>query len=209
MESAGVARMPWIFAVLLVLSLFCIPAVKGSPETASSGRRSLLGFRETLGNASFQCSPSGPCIPCQYSEKKDEKYRCSETGYRLPFKCVETQDGSKKESKSKKQRKLLFQASNMAGSVMQKQLISTISNYKFRKLMDDSSESESEKQNYVTYRSCVPGDGEEKLSVLGFELIMVGMLLISGPIVYFRQKRPAMTLGTGGASRIPSNSPRF
>ncbi|KAJ6825385.1 uncharacterized protein M6B38_375880 [Iris pallida] len=25
------------------------------------GKRSLLGFRETKGNSSFQCSPSGPC----------------------------------------------------------------------------------------------------------------------------------------------------
>ncbi|KAK8921871.1 hypothetical protein KSP39_PZI020305 [Platanthera zijinensis] len=46
----------------------------------------------------------------------DEQYRCSETGNRLPFKCAETQDGSKEESESKTLRKLLFQASNMTGS---------------------------------------------------------------------------------------------
>ncbi|KAK8941796.1 hypothetical protein KSP40_PGU021771 [Platanthera guangdongensis] len=179
MESAGAARTPWILALLLVLVASCIPVVKGASEPASGGRRrSLLGFRETLGNASFQCSPSGPCIPCQYSEKNDEQYRCSETGYRLPFKCVETQDGSKEESKSKTQRKLHFQASSMAGSVIQKQLIFAISNYKFRKLMDDSFASESEKQNYITNRSCVPGDGEEKLSVLGFEVRNLALHLI-------------------------------
>uniref|UniRef100_A0A453LMT5 Uncharacterized protein n=1 Tax=Aegilops tauschii subsp. strangulata TaxID=200361 RepID=A0A453LMT5_AEGTS len=32
-------------------------------------RRSLLGFVEAQGNSSYRCSPSGPCIPCQYSEK--------------------------------------------------------------------------------------------------------------------------------------------
>ncbi|EMS58188.1 hypothetical protein TRIUR3_10601 [Triticum urartu] len=39
-------------------------------STAKKGaRRSLLGFVEAQGNSSYRCSPSGPCIPCQYSEK--------------------------------------------------------------------------------------------------------------------------------------------
>lgn len=34
-------------------------------------RRALLSFRETPhgGNATFDCSPSGPCVPCLYPEK--------------------------------------------------------------------------------------------------------------------------------------------
>ncbi|KAG0499508.1 hypothetical protein HPP92_004199 [Vanilla planifolia] len=40
---------------------------------------------------------------------------------------------------------------------------------KLRKLTGTST-AESGKRNYITYRSCVPADGEEKLSVLGFEI---------------------------------------
>ncbi|PKU59692.1 hypothetical protein MA16_Dca015687 [Dendrobium catenatum] len=231
MGFAGGPATPWVLALLVILLTVCIPAVRS--EAASGGKgRSLLGFRETLGNVSFQCSPSGPCIPCEYSEKNDEKFRCSETGYRLPLKCVETRDVSTEESKSKNQRKLLFQSGNMAGSVMREQLVASVRNLKFRKLMNDSSTSESGKQSYITYRSCIPVDGEENLSVLGFEvsarssmsaarfgqvlvnhgeipiLIMVCLLLISGPVVYLRQKRPVLMPGAG-ATRIPTNSPRF
>ncbi|KAL0908751.1 hypothetical protein M5K25_023260 [Dendrobium thyrsiflorum] len=209
MGFAGGPATPWVLALLVILLTVCIPAVRGKAEAAHGGKgRSLLGFRETLGNVSFQCSPSGPCIPCEYSEKNDEKFRCSETGYRLPLKCVETRDVSTEESKSKNQRKLLFQSGNMAGSVMREQLVAAVRNLKFRKLMDDSSTSESGKQSYITYRSCIPVDGEEKLSILGFELIMVCLLLISGPVVYLRQRRPVLMPGAG-ATRIPTNSPRF
>ncbi|XP_020576626.1 uncharacterized protein LOC110022152 [Phalaenopsis equestris] len=202
MVFLGEARTTWVLELLVILLTVCIAAVRGEAVTANGGKgRSLLGFRETLGNVSFQCSPAGPCIPCEYSEKNDEKYHCSETGYRLPLKCVESQDGSKEVSRSKNRRKLLFQSDNMAGSV-------TVRNLKSRKLTDDSSASENVKQSYTTYRSCIPVDSEEKLSVLGFELIMVGLLLISGPVVYLRQKRPIFILGTG-ATRIPTNSPRF
>lgn len=41
----------------------------GREAEARERGRSLLGFMETKGNASFQCFPSGPCRPCQYSQK--------------------------------------------------------------------------------------------------------------------------------------------
>ncbi|KAK9046615.1 hypothetical protein V6N11_052500 [Hibiscus sabdariffa] len=65
--------------------------------------RVLMSFKEISKetNHTFDCSPSGPCVPCLYSEKSDKKYRCSETGYRIPFKCVETDDDSKAENKQK------------------------------------------------------------------------------------------------------------
>jgi len=35
------------------------------------GRRTLLSFKEKPhgSNFTFDCSPSGPCVPCAYSEK--------------------------------------------------------------------------------------------------------------------------------------------
>ncbi|KAJ0720784.1 hypothetical protein HanOQP8_Chr08g0267941 [Helianthus annuus] len=52
--------------------------------------RGLKSFKEkaTGTNTTFDCSPSGPCVPCLYHEKKDVSYRCSETGYRIPMRCV-------------------------------------------------------------------------------------------------------------------------
>ena len=46
--------------------------VCGSEEIEKGiGRRGLLSFIETPkgSNVSFECSPSGPCISCLYSEK--------------------------------------------------------------------------------------------------------------------------------------------
>ncbi|KAE9454568.1 hypothetical protein C3L33_13532, partial [Rhododendron williamsianum] len=137
-----------------------------------------MSFKETPsgGNATFDCSPSGPCVACLYSEKKDEKYRCSETGYRIPLKCEET--GAK---------------SNEANSeTAQKD-----------HLLSDVSTSVSGSQAYITYRSCIPAVNEEKLSVLGFEGIMLGMLFISSSVIYIKGKRSG---APPGSVRIPTSS---
>ncbi|KAG1365142.1 hypothetical protein COCNU_12G001420 [Cocos nucifera] len=194
----------WVLGLALALASWCL-AVEADGGGGGAKGRLLLGFKETQGNASFHCSPTGPCLPCQYSEKNDEKYRCSETGYRVPLKCVEIQDGGKDETNKIQRRLSSLQEHSKA---VQKKLLTAISNYKWRKLLDDSSTSDGRKQSYITYRSCVPADHEEKLSVLGFEVIMVGLLLISGPVVYLRQKRTIVMPGAG-AMRIQTNSPRF
>ncbi|KAJ3704895.1 hypothetical protein LUZ61_008600 [Rhynchospora tenuis] len=130
-----------------------------------AGGRSLLAFVEAQGNTSFRCSPSGPCIPCQYSVKNDEKYWCIETGYHLPLKCVEVQD--QKENNNNRRRL----ASQRKIEFLNSKLLGTISNYKWRKLLDESSSQSSEAavKQYITYRSCIPIDGDERVSVLGFE----------------------------------------
>ncbi|RWW74185.1 hypothetical protein BHE74_00017897 [Ensete ventricosum] len=178
----------------------------GAAVEGARGARLLLSFHEAKGNASFRCSPTGPCLPCQYSEKSDHKYRCSETGYRVPLKCVQIKDSVGEASRIKARRKLFFLRKH--ASAVQKQMFTSISNYKWRKLLADSSKSENEEESYVTYRSCVPVDSEEKLSILGFEVIMVGLLLISGSVIYLRQKRTAVMPGVAQV-RIPTSSPRF
>lgn len=75
--------------------------------------------------------------------QKDETYRCSETGYRIPMRCVKTET-PEEENENKKQ--------------------------KNRNLLEDSSKIEAGPEIYVTYRSCIPAVNEEKLSVLGFEV---------------------------------------
>ncbi|KAJ0763240.1 hypothetical protein HanPI659440_Chr08g0278451 [Helianthus annuus] len=137
-------------------------------------RRGLKSFKEkaTGTNTTFDCSPSGPCVPCLYHEKKDVSYRCSETGYRIPMRCVK-----------------IAVVDEEKGS---------------RNLLEDSSTIQVGPEMYVTYRSCIPAVNEEKLSLIGFEAIML-LLLISSSFVIFRRKG---SLVMPGAIRLPTN-PRF
>lgn len=75
-----------------------------------------------------------------------------------------------------------------------------------RTLLDDSSASDNKSQAYVTYRSCIPADTEEKLSVLGFESVVIFLLLISGSFIYLRKKKAAAMSGYVAAGRGQTNS---
>ncbi|XP_045815523.1 uncharacterized protein LOC123908839 [Trifolium pratense] len=175
------------------------------------GRRVLMSFKEKhLGsNISFDCAPSGPCVPCLYSEKGDEKYRCSETGYRIPFKCEEIKDSTKdaKKTDSKKTRSAL----DISSSIEKSHEVSHVSgefitSQSQRTLLDDSSASDNKSQAYVTYRSCIPADTEEKISVLGFEGVVIFLLLVSGSFVYLRKKKAAAMSGYVAAGRGQASS---
>ncbi|CAL9206082.1 unnamed protein product [Musa hybrid cultivar] len=216
-SAVVVRRWPAIGVLVLTLSWCSIPTARGeaadgeggdgsAAEGGVRGCRLLLSVQEAKGNASFRCSPSGLCLPCQYSEKNDDKYRCSETGYRVPLKCVRIKDGIEEASRIRTLRSLLYLQEHASG--VQKRLLIPISNYKWRKLLAESSKLENEEENYITYRSCVPVDSNEKLSVLGFEVIMLGLLLISGSVVYLRQKRTAFMSGVA-QMRVSTSSPRF
>ncbi|XVE84962.1 hypothetical protein DITRI_Ditri17bG0053900 [Diplodiscus trichospermus] len=107
-----------------------------------------MSFKETSkgSNRAFNCSPSGLCVPCLYSEKSDDKYRCSETGYRIPFKCVETDGIWKAENKHKSEKS----KSNIESSINNEY------SRKHRSLLDDSSASDGGVRAYISYRSCIP-----------------------------------------------------
>ncbi|PRQ41261.1 hypothetical protein RchiOBHm_Chr4g0444991 [Rosa chinensis] len=176
-------------------------------EGEGIGSRTLLGLKETPHgtNSTFECSPNGPCVPCQYSEKNNEKYRCSETGYRIPLKCVEIKQGLK-DAKAKigpKKSRSTLEVSHNISELHNAEELSTL--LKRRSLLDDddSSTEENGKQAYITYRSCIPPVNEEKLSVLGFEVIVLCLLVISGSIVYFKKRQTATM---AGFSRIQSNA---
>lgn len=174
------------------------------------GRRVLLGFKETpqKSNVSFDCSPSGPCVPCLYSEKSEAKYRCSETGYRIPFKCVEIKDNSKavnRKSSHSSRSTLEISHNNVILHAESHDAGELTTSMKHRSLLDDSSTLESGLQAYITYRSCLPPVNEEKLSVLGFEGIVLCLLLTSGSVIYYRRKQ-TMAMAGFGAGRIQTNS---
>ncbi|KAI3952244.1 hypothetical protein MKW98_005939 [Papaver atlanticum] len=196
-----------LFLIISRSSLYTHATTPQSIETG--GTRSLLSLKETPGgsNATFECSPSGPCLPCLYSEKGDEKYRCSETGYRIPLKCIGAGDGSKKKTgkKSKKSRSTLEKSiGNTDKHSIMLDTEETASSIKSRRVLDDSSTSDG-RQSYITYRSCVPAVNQEKLSVLGFEAIMLFMVLCAGSLIYFRRKQ-VVTMPGVGMMRVPSNS---
>ncbi|XP_021908474.1 uncharacterized protein LOC110822632 [Carica papaya] len=176
--------------------------------TKSVANRALLSFKEVSGgtNVTFECSRSGPCVPCLYSEKNDEKYRCSETGYRIPLRCVEIQD-----DKNANGRKTVNGRSDLETSLDGTKPHAELHDaerllaVKLRSLLEDSSTSRGGSQAYITYRSCIPAVNEEKLSVIGFEGIMLGLLLISGSVVYVRRKRTVAAAGVV-PGRIQTNS---
>ncbi|KAK9119554.1 hypothetical protein Scep_017647 [Stephania cephalantha] len=206
---------------LLFLAITIISPSPSTAHTVSNGLhssqgqlgRALLSFRETPkgSNATFQCSPSGPCVPCLYSEKNDERYRCSETGYRIPLQCVEIiKDVSKKkkdEKKPQKGRSALEQPFLAFETHMQGVEEGTATTKDRRSLVEFSSvELESGRRSYITYRSCIPAVNEEKLSVLGFEGIMLCLLLVSGSFIYMRRKRATVAMPGVGAGRVQTNS---
>ncbi|PIA62355.1 hypothetical protein AQUCO_00200389v1 [Aquilegia coerulea] len=205
----------FFFFLTLVISLsqafpISLPRIQRGEEVEVEliERRSLRSFKETPkgSNLTFKCSPSGPCVSCLYSEKNDDKYRCSETGYHIPLKCLEIKSGSKlkNDKKPQKERSTMEITHAETSPVLQdeKELITSVGH---KRLLDDSSASEAEKQAYITYRSCIPAVFEEKLSVLGFEGIMFGLLLVSGPVVYIRRKRTIAMSGVGPV-RVQTNS---
>ncbi|XP_057993920.1 uncharacterized protein LOC110649183 isoform X2 [Hevea brasiliensis] len=160
-----------LLVYLVAVALLCASSIHASDHATNGGvgRRLLLGLKEKPRgtNLTFDCSPSGACVPCLYSEKSDEKYRCSETGYRIPLKCVEIKVGTKygNENKSQNSRSTIeISHENANAHVM---LHDTVSNH--RSLLDDSSTLEDGSQAYITYRSCITPVNEEKLSVVGFE----------------------------------------
>ncbi|XP_071685710.1 uncharacterized protein [Rutidosis leptorrhynchoides] len=203
--------------VLLTSVIFNLFVVDSSPldlpvqnQLRGGGYRGLKSFMETASgnNITFDCSPSGPCIYCSYSEKKDETYRCSETGYRIPMKCAKVVTPVDEDNENKRHKgranlentndKLELHESNAEDSTM---------SIRQRNMLEDSSDVEVGKVAYVTYRSCMPAVSEEKLSVLGFEALML-LLLVSSSFVIFRRKGTLIMPFMPGAVRVPSN-PRF
>ncbi|KAJ6313360.1 hypothetical protein OIU77_014794 [Salix suchowensis] len=159
-----------ILAVLALLSSILAVDLDHTTENEGVGRRALLSFKETPHgtNLTFDCSPSGPCVPCAYSEKSDEKYRCSETGHRIPFKCVEINHDSnieKGKQRSPNGRSAVEISDDVSPHVI---LQETTASNKGRTLLDDSSTAKGGSQAYITYRSCISVNSEN-LSVLGFE----------------------------------------
>ncbi|GKV14412.1 hypothetical protein SLEP1_g25297 [Rubroshorea leprosula] len=167
-EKAMASAKSWLFLLLSSFPFLFSVAASSLHERESVGRRVLMSFKETPEgtNVTFECSRSGSCDRCLYSEKVDEKYRCSETGYRIPFKCVEVQDATNGENTQKSQKdRSTFEISDSSANAI-----------KQRNLRDDSSTADGESQAYITYRSCIPPVDEEGLSVIGFEVLYFGMV---------------------------------
>ncbi|KAG6757102.1 hypothetical protein POTOM_037403 [Populus tomentosa] len=213
-----------ILAVWTLLSSIHALDIDHTTENGGLGRRVLLSFKETPHgtNLTFDCSPSGPCVPCAYSEKSDEKYRCSETGHRIPFKCVEINhdtENEKGKQHSPNGRSAVEISDDANPHVM---LQETTASNEGRTLLDDSSTAKGGSQAYITYRSCISVN-TEKLSVLGFELalqselgnvepqngslegIILCLLLASGSVVYIRRKQTATVVAGAGVGRIQMN----
>ncbi|KAG6536145.1 hypothetical protein ZIOFF_001189 [Zingiber officinale] len=143
----------------------------------------------------------------------------------LPILPEEITNMEQKDNKNKDNKRLASIQEN--STIVVKEKLFDVHNYKWRKLLDDSSNLKTGNASYITYWSFVPVAVKEKLSFLGFEnepfdlifrvltsnllplqVIMVGLVLISGPIVYFRQKCLVAIPGAGFV-RVPINALRF
>lgn len=200
-----------LFFLSIALQTLGLQTIGGSQGAEKwIGRRVLLSFKETPpgSNTTYDCGPSGPCVPCLYSEKNDEKYRCSETGYRIPLKCIEIKDNTKdtngKSSHDGRSNLETFDTNTKSDGVLYdaRELSASL---RHRSVLHDETKLENGPQAYTTYRSCIPAVIEEKISVFGFEAIVLCLLLISGSVVYFRRKRTVTMTGFGGG-RIQTSS---
>ncbi|XP_075497629.1 uncharacterized protein LOC142534661 [Primulina tabacum] len=164
------------------------------------------GFKETPagGNFTFDCSPSGPCIPCSRSEKTksflkmktiwSSMYMMALLSSLLTFYFWIWFRRSKRPQR--KRTRSALESTDLL-----------VNDGPRRRLLSDTAKSESVSGAYVTYRSCIPAVSEEKLSVLGFQALMMALLLSSGSFLYFRRKRSAAaTAAAVGLVRLPTNS---
>lgn len=111
----------------------------------------------------------------------DDKYHCSETGYRIPFKCTEFKHSLEANGqKFHKGRIALEGASELYSSnhwdaystLQERKNFASPERYLRRRLLKDSSSKEEnkQKQHYMIFRSCTPTVDEERLTILGFEV---------------------------------------
>ncbi|KAG6548780.1 hypothetical protein Mapa_009541 [Marchantia paleacea] len=195
----------WGIAVLVLLCvsaiLFITPWVASTVFFAPYDNWNEAGRftrPEKQGNVTWLCTPSGPCVGCSQSEKQDPNFKCKPTGYHVPQKCVEDMEEAKNAKKL------------AVGSQQRKEKDAAAA----AKTDEDSYEdggrrraeglAEEGKQIYVLYKSCLPTEVREKLSVLGFEGVVLGLLAISAPFVYFRKKKGAAP--APNMQRVPSSA---
>lgn len=100
--------------------------------------------------------------------QSDENYRCSETGYRIPFKCIEIKHDTKNEN-GKQHSQNGRSAVEISDNVNPHISLQDAASNEGRILLDGSSSAKDGVQTYITYRSCISANAE-KLSVLGFEV---------------------------------------
>ncbi|KAJ6890021.1 hypothetical protein NC651_023716 [Populus alba x Populus x berolinensis] len=151
-----------ILAVWALLSSIHALDIDHTTENGGLGRRVLLSFKETPHgtNLTFDCSPSVPVFPAPTLR--------SETGHRIPFKCVEINhdtENEKGKQHSPNGRSAVEISDDANPHVM---LQETTASNEGRTLLDDSSTAKGGSQAYITYRSCISVN-TENLSVLGFE----------------------------------------
>ncbi|KAF3783373.1 hypothetical protein EJ110_NYTH32077 [Nymphaea thermarum] len=167
-------------ALLLILSLLPSSSSSMLAQGSMRSRRQLRTFKELRGNTTFECSPSGSCVACHYSEKSDEKYHCSETGYRIPFKCAEVEHSLEENGQKYQKGRLALQGTfelyssnhwNAYSAFQQRKDFASPERLLGRRLLKGSSskEEKKKKQHYMIFKSCTPTVDGEKLTILGFE----------------------------------------
>ncbi|CAM6084037.1 unnamed protein product [Calypogeia fissa] len=161
-----------------------------------------LRSQETDGNMTLWCT-SGLCVACTSSEKAEAKFKCSPTGYHKAQQCAEDRDAVDMSTTKPKDEKTTTEVTK--DPIQGKDQKPTDDNVdggaaslKGRGLVGDAVS-----QTTVIYKTCIPQEVKEKLSVFGFEGVVLVCLLLSAPAVHYRKKRGA---AAQGLQRIPSTA---
>ncbi|KAF9677911.1 hypothetical protein SADUNF_Sadunf08G0157100 [Salix dunnii] len=110
--------------------------------------------------------------------RSDENYRCSETGYRIPFKCIEIGHDTKNEN-GKQHSQNGRSAAEISDNLNPHISLQDAASNEGRILLDGSSPAKDGAQIYITYRSCIAANAE-KLSVHDFEVSRCLCNILSG-----------------------------
>lgn len=159
-----------------------------------------LRSQETDGNTTLWCT-SGPCVACTRSEKADSKFKCSPTGYHKAQQCAEDRDAVDMSKKPKDEENTGLGTDPIQAKDQEpanEAVDGRDDTLKGRGLVG-----ETESQTTIVYKTCIPQEVKEKLSVFGFEGVVLVSLLLSAPAVHYRKKRGSVTQGL---QRIPSTA---
>ncbi|KAK4402883.1 hypothetical protein Sango_1029000 [Sesamum angolense] len=202
----------------LLFFLFCsthtLFSLADNSELRAVKGRTLMSFKETPGggNVTFDCSPSGPCIPCSRSEKSDEKYRCSETGYRIRLKCFPSGSGSK-DSESIKERKprATLEVTDLGVNQHDTDVVISATRQEHTRSFIQIESEQISPETILIERRCICSDFLHRLlkeilvDAKDHEGTYVSFAAKQRSFIYFRRKRGSAIAG-GAPVRLPTNS---
>lgn len=185
--------------VWLLLALCCATAPAAAEERGESRGST---YTQTHRNSTYECAPSGPCLICSSAERQSgDMFQCSDTNYHQAYKCTEifaSKVGSRKDASIQDRQTAEGERSRKHGPSDER-----LAQPDHRLNTESASTYPAAADVYYIYNTCLPAAQEESLSVLGFEMIMLAVLVVCGPVVHYRKKK---LYSANGMTRVPTSA---